>query len=274
MDMLLSSVLRHYRKAECNAAGVPLDFERCDGCYGGTGLAWWKCGDCNANNRGADAFCHRCGSGAPEDGPEPCERCAGFGCLKAAAIEARRLVQAGDEVMRRWGDQRTFEGMSLEVIHEHAVRFEALRQEVHETWKVCCEDCFHPMGDAGFWEREGSDQVPYGAPDLWAISQKMWLDAMRKHGDDRVYQPVHWSPCSALCRHGGPMRFRNLLGGWENVSPLGPIQAQAATDRAAWASWREVDLRLLDWPHDLSRSSVAVLCLRCYVERLRAGTAA
>lgn len=285
----LAMVLRHYRKAECNAAGVPLDFERCDGCYGGTGLAWWKCGDCNANNRGVDVFCCRCGAGAPEDGPKPCERCAGYCSLKAAAIEARRLVQVGDEIMRRWGGQRDFKGMSLELIHEHAVRFEELRQEVAETWAVCCEGCFHPMSGLGSWEREGSDTVPYGSPELWATSQKMWLDSMRRRGFDAPYAPIHWSPCDERCRHEGPGRVdgrvvtppRFGLDGVEGHGRADIMQRRDADGNPTGllyvlngnkveASWREVDLRLLDWPHDLSPSSVAVLCLRCYAERLAA----
>jgi hypothetical protein len=76
----------------------------------------------------------------------------------------------------------------------------------------------------------------------------------RRDPDPRVVA-VHYSPCDEGCRHGGPTRC-------EAFTIDGPSDVEA--------SWRQVDVRCLDWPHDLRPESLSVLCLRCFVERQRA----
>lgn len=117
---------------------------------------------------------------------------------------------------------------------------------------IRCEDCGHPMSE-GTWTHE----PPCG----FVEAERR---AMVEHDFSTDDKAVHYSPCDEGCRHGGPGR--------EQVGPEVKIDLGAGSHPIEpvvrrEASWRQVDVRTLGWPHDLRPEKLAVLCLRCYAER-------
>lgn len=128
----------------------------------------------------------------------------------------------------------------------------------------------------GTWEREGSDIVPYGGAQLQAISEGLWLKAMREQERDVCYQPVHYSPCDEGCTHydgvNGPVTddaptatVRPAPQGTDSDVQIGALLGEGYGPFEA--SWRQVDVRLTSWPHDLRPEHLLLLCLRCWAKR-------
>lgn len=134
------SVQRVYDPPECDANGVPLDWECCRTC-GGAGEVQYS------TTPNIDPRDPRC-----ETREDPCGVCGGFGSLKAAA-----LAMYWDDC----GEDRSECGC-------HAGEC-----EIAQT--VRCEDCSHPMSE-GTWEGAFGDEVlradllrkPYGDLHRWA----------------------------------------------------------------------------------------------------------
>ncbi len=190
--------------------------------------------------------CRRCGGGGGvlhvENGRVPCHVCGGLGSLKAAAL------------MHLTVQQRTrFPGASP---------YTPLPPE----FRVRCEDCGHPMSDGVF---EG-DQ-PYFGEDMTFSAA---LDVLRAGidpanvGDGNC---THYSPCDEGCRHAGPGRVSHDGGqSWrESVFDEKGRDMLATFKQRAYfeASWRQVDVRTLGWPHDLRPEKLAIVCLRCWAAR-------
>ena len=251
-----SAVLRFYKMAECDEHGVPLDWDRCRAC-GGTG---WRGGAESLVTTGEGAVV---GHMVPADAAEPtdadvCGTCKGHGSLKAAALVFR--------LRDRYEPIRPVSSVA-------EGEYPPLRERAR------CEGCGHPMND-GTW-----DGVPerYPAAQLAAILDGALTDLCDGFEPAATTTAVHFSPCDEGCRHGGPVRCAgrrlHLLverlepEGWTYVEttrfPAGAMAKAVGWDTGGRveASWRQVDVRPLDWPHDLRPESVAVLCLRCWAER-------
>jgi hypothetical protein len=52
---------------------------------------------------------------------------------------------------------------------------------------------------------------------------------------------------------------------WQVFGPVDAATLKLTPDFEA--SWRQVDVRTLGWPHDLRENKLAVLCLRCLAEQ-------
>lgn len=166
------SVLRVYKPEECDGDGVPLDWEKCRTCEGGTVV-------------------FKTTSMGLTGGIRPCEPCGDHGSLKAACLHYLAQGQMWAEVERR-GD--------LLWPRDHEPRpsvgdIGELRREVESTQVVRCQVCSHPMTE-GTWEGgEGSDFVLRGALEVLAAGREPWSDGSKL---------VHHSACDDRCRHGRP----------------------------------------------------------------------
>lgn len=222
-------IFRYYKISECDERGFPLDWERCRKCFG-SGIL---------------------------DGPDQghggiptainCDRCDGHGSLKAAS-----LFEAGDQRQ----------------VHRHpgATAYKPRSEWPGSPFRVRCEDCGHPMSE-GTWEHvgvEGWERVKDDCP-LIPLRDPMTGSRM---GPGFA---VHYSPCDEGCRHGGPFRCKREEG---EPWTFAPHPERLAADRRlievffrVEASWRPVDVRTLDRPCMLEPEFLAVLCLRCWVER-------
>lgn len=162
---------------------------------------------------------------------ENCPSCGGHGSLKAAALWAARL---------------------------------RARKDIMDTSEVCrCEGCGHPMGE-GTWDEPANaetrdDEAEFREGVLLNVEHELRAG---RTGDGGLY--VHYSPCDHGCRHGGPGRVLARGGAYE--ASVTSAAREAATHGFV-ASWRQVDVRTLGWPHDLRPEKLAVLCLRCWAER-------
>lgn len=226
-------ILRVYDPSECDAHGVPLDWERCRSCSGGGRARHMEPVPLAGARQPRIALkpgLHDCG---------PCHACGGHGSLKAAALYGRRCFAAS--------------------LPEGTIGATALLATTAR-----CEDCGHPMSD-GTWEHLGVSVKLTDATRAW------WTQDALQRGLDTPGPrdaPTHYSPCDEGCRHGGPGRVLNVsarVGSpeWLHVLDLSEWK------RKSEASWRAVDVRTLGWPHDLRPEKLAVLCLRCFAERTR-----
>lgn len=91
--------------------------------------------------------------------------------------------------------------------------------------------------------------------------------------------PGHWSPCDALCSHGGPVRFREAGRGddgpWKEVDPRGITAAQMRIDEGPLgetvrfdveAAWRILTVHHLNGvKHDCRWWNLVALCQRCHL---------
>lgn len=230
------SVLRVYDPADCDATGVPLDWERCR--------------TCNVDSDGTPIY--------PDgEGGAGCPTCGGHGSLKAAALA------------ERWRDlKRPTPDFPLPPVR--------------------CEGCGHPMSDGTWVNRDGREQS--GDNPVHAAQkgvERRALIALRAGGepDDRV---MFWSPCDGGCRHQAPCRAMTTEG-WRpfDINYEAAVAVDTLGAGNVEASWRAVDVRvgmlakragldvttagpLVVRPFDLRPENVAVLCLRCWAERIPA----
>lgn len=160
------SVLRVYDPAQCDAEGVPLDWECCQSC-GGRGVEYGGIGMVNP----------AIGVGYVMDTEQPCRVCVGHGSLRAAALHTRATVDA---------DPRT--SMILD--------FLATNQQL----LVSCEDCQHPMSE-GTW---GSGRRP--APTELFAQRALVDALRFLKGGNEPRRPGFWSVCGEACAHGGHLR--------------------------------------------------------------------
>lgn len=194
--------------------------------------------ECDERGDPLDWECCREFTGLPEhlEFHSRCERCEGHGSLKAAALADCAMRQAG-----------------------------GLRPD--PPGGIRCESCNHPMSK-GTWEGESISI-------RWALEH---LRAQREPPTKREYgipcpPGVHYSPCDGRCDHGGLVRVHN-----PDQLPDAPYWSDALEFETAVrhnveagmeveASWRQVDIRRMGWPHDLRPEKLAILCTRCYAER-------
>lgn len=209
--------------------------------------------ECDSNGDPLDwERCRACaGSGKVQwqtgCGDDDCEVCGGFGSLKAAALAH----------------------FSLSLPYNAAKHF-AKGPEGASGW-LCgtpewrCESCSHPMSE-GTWGGLG-EFTPL------AVLTRVERD-LRIAGDTAFtdgLEVVHYSPCDEGCDHGGQVRANDssdLTKTWEPLTlDADALRAVVASCAAVEASWRQVDIRRMGWPHDLRLERLSVLCTRCYAER-------
>lgn len=222
------NILRIYDPPECDAAGVPLDWERCRKCDGGR----IKFGP----------------------GDVPCDHCDGYRSLKAAALAVmgyRSATKAiSPYVMTRGEWQR---GATSIFTGHKMIDFGPL--------PIRCEDCWHPMSD-GTWEGDWGDEITLKS--LLSLP----FDGGGFHGTAERKGRIHFSRCDERCEHGAPARFGRGDSEWESVLDQNTSPAiLTAAKWMVEASWRAVDVRTLGWQHDLRPEKLAVLCLRCWAGR-------
>jgi hypothetical protein len=230
-------VLRVYDPAECDAAGVPLDWERCRPCGG----------------RGSAPFFTNAETMSIEQ--RPCPTCGGHGSLRAAALAFRAALAR--ETRDHPDDHPNLLLRSADALARGGAPTE-----------VRCEGCGHPMSDGTWGDRgNGEPLLPHEA----AAQIEYALGELRAGDEPDMWERLtHWSPCDERCRHGGPVAERGDDGFGvlveSDVDFLGghPL---AATSLKVWSSWRQVDVRTLGWAHDLRPENLTVLCLRCFAER-------
>ena len=255
------TVLRVYRMKECDAEGKPLDWNRCRTCDG-TGALWPG------------------GSQLHSPTPAECPSCDGHGSLKAAALAMiRESSRYRNTTWPRFAPNVLREGSlpgdktaALDQISEHMGKIVDADIAMGND-PLRCEDCGHPMSD-GTWEG-----LPGGDEDEMILYvREAWERAVRGRGpsyvEERYPGVVHYSPCDEGCRHGGPGRWefprvpgeihQGVIGGQMQEGSVGRDVARGVRHEA---SWRSVDVRTLDWPHDLRPESLAILCLRCWAAR-------
>lgn len=172
----------------------------------------------------------------------PCARCGGHGSLRALALYALHLEEG--------------------------------HRDGHPVDVARCEDCAHPMSD-GTWE--GVWAAPNDPTRCTAVALRQLRAGKEPHVESSLHTPdaipwVHYSDCDGSCRHRGPGRYERTEGGrWEAVEDVTLVDGQQALLKLGLqASWRAIDVRFMGWPHDLRPERLALLCLRCYAERLEA----
>lgn len=174
---------------------------------------------------------------------ERCSTCAGHGSLKAATLA------------RRWD-------LVMGCGHSPVDPPRAYR----------CEDCGHPTSE-GTWEGGGPinpTHMQHTVPLMLGIGREPEFT----DDDGNVFRPVHYSPCDKWCHHGGPGRWEFPRkpgeihqGVIEGSMAEGSVGRDVARGVSHEASWRQVDVRTLGWPHDLRPERLAILCLRCWAGR-------
>jgi len=185
---------------------------------------------------------------------ENCPACDRHGSLRAAALAGRiasRMTQHADEFARHWKDGNIL---------------------------VHCEDCQHPQSE-GTWEPAKTWTLQETTDTKLRVAAT-YLRAGKEPGDGESWpmsqQPVHYSRCDEKCNHGGPGRVQpadraglpeDVACGWNIHRAEDWPDDNYSQPMTVEASWRSVDVRRLSWPHDLRRSQLAVLCLRCRAAR-------
>lgn len=269
------SVLRAYdpsEPSECDEHGIPLDWERCRTCAG--------MGALTRSATYTDTYTSIMRDDAAQVGDVPaspevareaaarCKVCGGHGSLKAAALAELlrpipRTVAADAQfdlphpktgTIVRWSiEKMAVRGSRLALTLRHGADRWTIKPDDLPAREPRCEGCGHPMSDgASAFQEEALISLTRGDEPL---------------GED-------WSPCGEGCRHGVPVRVRPAamagVGGW-NHHRVGDWGADIATryeqPMAVEASWRGVDVRTIEGPHDLRVEKLAVLCLRCWAER-------
>lgn len=263
------SVLRVYLPGECDSeAGVPLDWECCDKCEG----------------RGRQVIPGHLLAG--EDRSRVCPSCDGHGSLKAAALSGRGTWADAEHLYP--GDVVGLRRLAVEQFHRYGAVLDEEKYGVGATFAVNiethrCEGCGHPMSE-GTWEPElpeHSNTLGFTVTggELASLAFEMAEHRLRR-GESLRAEPTLYSPCDEGCRHSGALRFHPTDGSapWVSdvvrnpfVMPDGGTETAGdvagRTDGLVEASWRPVDVRCLSWAHDLRPEMLAVLCLRCFVER-------
>lgn len=254
----MNDPLRVYEPHECDAQGVPLDWEYCRACMGAGENRLYRTpcpmsichnGWCGYSR---DEMCQTCQGHGEVWVTDQCGTCDGHGSLKAAALAYFRqtaCAACGSETLR---------DVCAEADH---VVF-GCRPGGHDL-QYRCQGCGHPMSD-GEWVGEFGDEI-------------LRDDLLRKpHNDLHQWAErsnlVHYSSCDDGCRHDGHGRQRvGKYNDWQvmDLARLDSvIRAERCLDGRVEASWRQVDVRTLGWPHDLRTDHLAVLCLRCWAGRV------
>lgn len=222
---------RIYEPWELGEDGDPLDWRKCRTCDG-TGV----------KNADPDL-----------SAAEPCPACDGHGSLEAAVMAYLAKQARGGRTYDHEADCFTKEVGGGPCTCEPTLR------------PLRCEDCKHPMSE-GTWvlaftaDSPGPVEVPL----------------LRAAGitDDRDPWRVHYSLCDERCEHDGPYVVTYRSGTKATISTPGCATASSAlvdtgiVERVE-ASWRIVEVRRLGHPHDLRPDHLALLCTRCWADRLR-----
>jgi hypothetical protein len=263
------SALRVYDPAECAVDGVPFGWERCPTCE--------------------DGFLIGKGTFEGVRGPR-CGRCAGRGSLKAAALAALLLHDPDCPA--------TNTGGGVCVCHQTQWAAED-RSNRTVTVEGRCEGCSHPMSDGTYnytlrYENDVGMTVENALALLDAYhGQAVQYDRrntdpyiMLAEGKTPDWIGQHWSACDEGCRHQATaVRWRTDHGPlpgdgpswWPQDGPgdmaidgreVGEYLSDRPRIAPVEAAWRPVDIRRLGWPHDLRPEKLALLCLRCWAERI------
>ena len=188
---------------------------------------WERCSTCKGDGKGYHDDFEAMGYTTP-----PCPACDGHGSLKAAAL------------------------------HELAVVGRAASHPLDGPVVVRCEGCQHPHSE-GTWEQPKINPHLFDPEQALDVAERLLAEG-EQHPD--IGRGCHYSRCDELCNHGGPGRKVCAGCGW-TWRPNYPCYRCGKTESVAEASWRPVDVRRLSWDHDLRRSQLAVLCLRCFANQ-------
>jgi hypothetical protein len=209
------------------------------------------------DERGVPLDWERCRSSNMMLGGGPaCPACDGHGSLNAAALAA---------LMTKCRTCHHEAAAHVQGV-EHGLCAECDCWGYEARGPARCEDCGHPMSE-GTWE--GGDERAY--QDIVEARHTVAGRYLRRGDEPPNLLPVHFSPCDEGCRHGGPGRFDGDPEGPTVWVPLDDVSgtgdARPMVHYGVEASWRQVDVRTLGWPHDLRPEKLAVLCLRCWAGR-------
>jgi ribosomal protein L40E len=189
--------------------------------------------ECDSNLVPLDWYrCRTCkGTGRNPIDDAHCWPCGGYGSLRAAAL--------------------------------HALMTPVLHASFTDKVKIRCEGCGHPMSD-GTWEGGGAWMRD---PGYLGMKLRQAEEALRLCLEP-TGNGVLWSPCDEVCRHRGPGRYLRTEGGsWVPVTDTSMVDGQQALlGLPLEASWRQVAVRTLGWPMDLSLNNLKILCTRCYAD--------
>lgn len=243
------SILRVYDPSECDEQGVPLDWERCRGLDELDG----GMGSLHETLRQNDLTCPAC------DGHESLREATRFALAKRVAAPGHAACGGTGRLVTPWPQA---DGSGDVGDQCHCIRLE-----------LRCESCSHPMSE-GTWEGGGPPNpthMEHTVPLMLGVDREPEF----LNEDGSTFRPVHYSPCDEGCRHLGPRRATYRTGQAPSTFsastvPTAEMIVNAGPSAQIEASWRQVDIRCLGWPHDLRPEKLAVLCLRCFAERLSA----
>lgn len=221
-----------YVKEECDADGVPLDWDKCRNCKG--------TGEVPVLDSGTMP--------RPAGLPLPttsCHRCDGCGNLKEAVL---------------WGRVRYSGVYSTSHGYERAE---------HDGLMIPrCEDCNHSMSD-GTWEGEAHPE-PYTLEWLQRelLGSAVWE---LRQGREPRFTSTYYSPCNELCKHDGPGQVLvedSPNDAWQEFNDIKlPDALTGPGIKMIEAAWRHVDVRFLQYPNMLRQQDLVVLCTRCWAAR-------
>ncbi len=120
-----------------------------------------------------------------------------------------------------------------------------LKHIVREAAGDRCVRCGHPfvVGRSSIYE-EGDDLHALRTARETGFRQgavDLAFEGMVADGGVRVdpqgARRTNWSPCDALCTHGGPVRVKDIAGCWQEYGPgedAGPLLVMNVERQAAW----------------------------------------
>lgn len=247
------SVLTVVGYSDCDARGVPLD---------------WDC-------------CRRCAGkryDVPSGGKDlPCIACGGHGSLRVAVLAFLGRPMTEEEIEAGKSERGGFTRAQLAAWGVPWPAEKGWRKRLMEGRPADrCEGCGHPMsGKGGLWDG-GEWEDPRGmiSESLgWVETRWRAVDAIGRGVEPALsaLMSLYWSPCDRECAHGAPVRYRVEDAEWtvEEAIPV-PAGCMAAVVAGGdvQAGWRPVDVRPMNgWAHDLRRENLRLLCARCYVEK-------
>lgn len=255
-------IFRYYKIDECDENGVPLD--------------WNECRTCRGSGEVVEVLTPRLDHRDPAFTTRewPCPTCNACGSLKAAALF--ELTQVPPYAALGNADIPVAATFAL---------------------PIRCQGCGHPMNE-GTWEgdllaaprRQGNlmDRESAGGgfivlPDDAPIEQRQkahrqaawtWIKRGQEPAD-YAHIAVHYTACDRGCEHGGPVRLmvpdEYMREEWFTVTEgeRRDWEHGYGDVRRIEASWRSVDVRMLDRPCMLEREFLTVLCFRCFAERTK-----
>ncbi len=254
---------------DCDEHGVPLDWRQCRECDGAGGERLVL----------ADMT------------KRPCPTCAGHGSLRARALAEHepRLRDGWRDLLWQERNARgeTFSETkiptgdriaALDHIEAHMRDSNRWYEEAEASFVHRCEGCWHPMAE-GSWEGPAAELLDgaHHEPDR-IIAEVLAARARWLSGGDLgvTYNLTHYSPCDDRCRHAGRGRWGGPPQLWAyadlGANAEGEVAYSVLDDRIdhghpVEAAWRPVDIRPLDWAHDLRPQSLRLLCLHCWAAR-------